>query len=162
MASLSLVALPPNVSKSDDVHALRVYVDEQRKHLQQLVGGMQNDFKRMTHIFEKSLIPNFPSHDIDTTQDSSAANQHPQSQPLFGMPMNFYTEQPQSPPPVCEKSTPLEMPMNSYTEQPQPPPPACEKSTPLRMAGLRPGLSPDSPAQRWLDSGLATDHRNSH
>jgi hypothetical protein len=67
LTSLRPTALAPNVSKFDDVHFLRVYVDEQREQLQQLIGGMQDDFKRMTHIFEKSVILNFPSHDNDAT-----------------------------------------------------------------------------------------------
>jgi hypothetical protein len=79
LASLRPVALAPNVSKSDDVHTLRVFVDEQREQFQQLVEGMQNDFKRMTHVFEKFVAPNFPSHNIDATQDSSATNRHSQS-----------------------------------------------------------------------------------
>lgn len=51
LTSLRPAVLTPNVSKFDDVHALRVYVDEQREQFQQLVGDMQNDFKKNdTHI----------------------------------------------------------------------------------------------------------------
>jgi hypothetical protein len=73
--NLRPATLEPNVSKFDNVHALRVYVDEQREHFHQIVGGIQNDLK-MTHIFKKSVAPNFPSHDINATQESSTANEH--------------------------------------------------------------------------------------
>jgi hypothetical protein len=79
MTNFRPTALTPIVSKSDDVHVLRVYVDEQTKQFQQIGRGMQNDFKRMTRVFEKFVAPNFPSHDIDATQDSLATNGHSQS-----------------------------------------------------------------------------------
>lgn len=49
--------------------------------------------KRMTSVFEKSIAPNFPSHDIDATQESSTANGHPNSQPIYGMSMTSHTRQ---------------------------------------------------------------------
>jgi hypothetical protein len=48
----------------------------------------------------KSVVLNFPSHEVQTkknTHGSSAANWHNQSQPLYGMSMNTYPEQPQLP-----------------------------------------------------------------
>jgi hypothetical protein len=87
-----------------------VYVDEQREQFQQIVEVMQNDFKRMTHIFEISVAPNGTSHDIDATQDSSPANGHSQPPPINGMLMNSYSGQPQPPPPAWENPRPYTRP----------------------------------------------------
>ena len=58
--------------------------------------------------FDKSTIANFPSHEVElgeNTCDSSAADWHGQSQPLYGMPMDTYPEQPQ----IGSKSADLHM-----------------------------------------------------
>jgi hypothetical protein len=49
---------------------------------------MQNDYKRLVHAFDKSIATSFPSHKVESgenTCDSSAADWHGQSQPLYGM-----------------------------------------------------------------------------
>jgi hypothetical protein len=64
---------------------------------------MEEDFRKMKPVFEKSTFPNFPSHDIDaiaTTQNSLTTNGYSQTQPFYGMPMNSYVGQPQPPPPI--------------------------------------------------------------
>jgi hypothetical protein len=44
--------------------------------MQQILGGMQEDYRRLAHVFNKLAITNFPLHEVETkehTQDSSAA-----------------------------------------------------------------------------------------
>jgi hypothetical protein len=56
--------------------------------MQQILGGIQDDYKRLARVFDKSAITNFPLHKVDmreNTRDSSALNWHDQSQPLYGM-----------------------------------------------------------------------------
>jgi hypothetical protein len=33
--------------------------------MQQIIGGMQNDYKRLVDVFDKSTIKNFPSHEVE-------------------------------------------------------------------------------------------------
>jgi hypothetical protein len=47
--------------------------------MQEIVGGMQNDYKRLVRAFDKSTVVNFPSHEVESgenTCDSSAADCH--------------------------------------------------------------------------------------
>jgi hypothetical protein len=58
---------------------------------------MQDDCKRLARAFDKYVVANFPMHEVVTKEnvhDSSATNWHDQSQPLYGMWMNLYPEQP--------------------------------------------------------------------
>jgi hypothetical protein len=71
---------------------------------------MQDDYKSLARAFDKSVVANFPSHEIQTkknTHDSSTANWHDQSQPLYGISMNTSPEQPQPPTQIGGKSTNL-------------------------------------------------------
>jgi hypothetical protein len=64
----------------------------------------------MTRVFEKSVVTNFPLHEIDvraTTHQSSATNGHSRTQPSYGMQMNSYAKQPQPPPLFWDKPTVL-------------------------------------------------------
>ena len=73
---------------------------------------MQEDHRKLVRAFEKSTVPNFPSHNVGTTHDaleSSAANGHVQPQPLYGMPLNSYVEKTQPPTQVWKK--PADLPM---------------------------------------------------
>jgi hypothetical protein len=66
--------------------------------MQHIVGGIQKDYKRIVRAFDKSTVANFPSHEVElgeNTRNSSATGCHYQSQPLYGMPMDMYPEQPQ-------------------------------------------------------------------
>jgi hypothetical protein len=66
--------------------------------MQNIIGGMQNDYRRLVRAFDKSSIANFPSHEVElggNTCNTSAIGCHDQSQPLYGMPMDTYPEQPQ-------------------------------------------------------------------
>jgi hypothetical protein len=69
--------------------------------MQQIIGGMQDDYNRLTCAFDKSVVANFPSHKIETKENthdpSSAANWYDQSQPLYRMSMNTSPKQPHPP-----------------------------------------------------------------
>jgi hypothetical protein len=69
---------------------------------------MQNDYRRLARAFDKSSIANFPSHEVElggNTRNTSAISCHDQSQPLYGMSMDTYPEQPQ----IGSKSADLHM-----------------------------------------------------
>jgi hypothetical protein len=79
-------------------------------------NGMQNDYRRLVRAFDKSNIANFPSHEVEVggnTCNTSAIGCHDQSQPLYGMPMDAYPEQPQ----IDSKSANLHMPGPSARER---------------------------------------------
>jgi hypothetical protein len=89
----------PNVNNTNGLQSLKNYVDEQREQMQNIIGDMQNDYRRLVRAFDKSSIANFPSHEVelgDNTRNTSARGCHDQSQPLYGMLMDTYPEQPQS------------------------------------------------------------------
>jgi hypothetical protein len=70
---------------------------------------MQNDYRRLVRAFDKSSIANFPSHEVElggSTRNTSTIGCHDESQPLYGMPMDAYPEQPQ----IGSKSADLHMP----------------------------------------------------
>jgi hypothetical protein len=106
----------PNVSNKNELQSLKNYVDEHREQMQNIIGGMQNDYRRLVRAFDKSNIANFPSHDDElggNTRNTSTIGCHHQSQPLYGMPMDTYPEQPQ----IGSKSTDLHMPGPSARER---------------------------------------------
>jgi hypothetical protein len=97
-ASLQPTPDIPNVSNTNELQSLKNYVDEQREQMQNIIEDMQNDYRRLVHAFDKSSIANFPSHKVelgDNARNTSARGCHDQSQPLYGMPMDPYPEQPQ-------------------------------------------------------------------
>jgi hypothetical protein len=76
--------------------------------MQNIIGGMQNDYRRLVRAFDKSTIANFPSHEAElggNTCNTSAIGCHDQSQPIYGMPMDTYPEQPE----IGNKSADLHM-----------------------------------------------------
>jgi hypothetical protein len=80
--------------------------------MQNIIGGMQNDYRRLVRAFDKSTIANFPSHEVElgeNTRDSSAAGCHDQSQPHYGMPIDTYPGQPQPPTHIGDKFADLRM-----------------------------------------------------
>jgi hypothetical protein len=84
--------------------------------MQNIIGGMQNDYRRLVRAFDKSSIANFPSHEVKlggNTRNTSAISCHDQSQPLYGMSMDTYPEQPQ----IGSKSADLHMPGPSARER---------------------------------------------
>jgi hypothetical protein len=84
--------------------------------MQNIIRGMQNDYRRLARAFDKSSIANFPSHEVElggNTRNTSAVGCHDQSQPLYGMPMDTYPEQPQ----IDSKSADLHMPRPSARER---------------------------------------------
>jgi hypothetical protein len=83
-----------------------MFVVEQREQMQNIIGGMQNDYRRLARAFDKSSIANFPSHKVElggNTRNTSAIGCH--DQPLYGMPMDTYPEQQQ----IGSKSADLDM-----------------------------------------------------
>jgi hypothetical protein len=34
--------------------------------MQQIIGGMQDDYKRLARAFDKSIVANFPTHEVET------------------------------------------------------------------------------------------------
>jgi hypothetical protein len=76
--------------------------------MQHIVGVIQKDYKRLVRVFDKSTVANFPSHEVElgeNTRNSSATGCHDQSQPLYGMSMDTYHEQP----PIGSKLADLHM-----------------------------------------------------
>jgi hypothetical protein len=68
--------------------------------MQNIIGGMQKDYRRLVHVFDKSTFANFPSHEVELRKnmcDSSATGCHDQSQPLYGMTIDMYPGKPQPP-----------------------------------------------------------------
>jgi hypothetical protein len=87
----------PNVSNTSELQSLKNYVDEQREQMQNIIRGMQNDYRRLVRVFDKSTVASFPSHEVElgkNTRNASTIGCHDQSQPLYGMPMDTYPEQP--------------------------------------------------------------------
>jgi hypothetical protein len=116
LASLRPTPDIPNVSNTNELQSLKNYVDEQREQMSNIIGGMQNDYRRLVRAFDKSSIANFPSHEVElggNTRNTSAIGCHDQSQPLYGMPMDTYPEQPQ----IGSKSADLHMPGPSTRER---------------------------------------------
>jgi hypothetical protein len=76
------------------INLLKHYIDHQRYTLEQCMGGVEELLKKLTRIlFEKSIVPSFPSHEVaieTTSLDASTTNGSPQSQPLYGMLINSY------------------------------------------------------------------------
>jgi hypothetical protein len=96
----------PNVSNTNELQSLKNYVDEQREQMQNIIGGMQNDYRRLARAFDKSSIANFPSHEVElggNTRNTSVVGCH--DQPFYGMTMDTYPEQPQ----IGSKSADLHM-----------------------------------------------------
>jgi hypothetical protein len=88
----------PNVSNTNELQSLKNYVDEQREQMQNIIRDMQNDYRRLARAFDKSSIANFLSQEVElggNTRNTSAVGCHDQSQPLYGIPMDTYPEQPQ-------------------------------------------------------------------
>jgi hypothetical protein len=88
----------PNVSNTNELQSLKAYIDEQQEQMQHIVGGIQKDYKRIVRAFDKFNVAKYSSHEVElgkNTRNSSATGCHDQSQPLYGMPMDTYPEQPQ-------------------------------------------------------------------
>jgi hypothetical protein len=64
-ASLRPTPEIPNVSNTNELQSLRNYVDEQREQMQNIIGGMQSDYRILVRAFDKSNIANFPSHEVE-------------------------------------------------------------------------------------------------
>ena len=171
LASLRPTPDIPNVSNTNELQSLRNYVDEQREQMQNIIGDMQNDYRRLVRAFDKSSIANFPSHEVelgDNARNTLARGCHDQSQPLYGMPMDTNPEQPQ----IGSKSVDLHMsgPSGPATvvpifnelprHAPEPPHMAQNLSYPIGSSAYNDGRSahnhgrsgpcPDSPHMTFL------------
>jgi hypothetical protein len=62
LASLQPATATPKVSETNKIQSLTPYIDEQRDQMQQIIRGMQSDYKRLAHTFDKSVVANFLSH----------------------------------------------------------------------------------------------------
>jgi hypothetical protein len=70
LASLQPTMVTPKVSDTNELQSLKAYIDEQRDQRQQIIGGMQNNYKRLVRAFDKSTITNFPSHEVDLRENT--------------------------------------------------------------------------------------------
>jgi hypothetical protein len=80
--------------------------------MQCIVGGIQNDHKRLVRALDKSTIANLPSHEVELreyTRNSSATCCHDQSQPLYGMAIDMYLGQQYPPTHIGDKFANLRM-----------------------------------------------------
>jgi hypothetical protein len=80
--------------------------------MQNIIGDMQNDYRRLVRAFDKSTIANFPSHEFELGENmcnSSATSCHDQLQPLYGMPIDTCPGQPQPPTHIGNKLVDLHM-----------------------------------------------------
>jgi hypothetical protein len=71
-----------NVSNTNELQSLKNYIDEQREQMQNILGGMHNDYRRLARAFDKSSITNFPSHEVElggNTRNTSAIGCHDQA-----------------------------------------------------------------------------------
>jgi hypothetical protein len=88
--------------------------------MQNIIGCMQNDYRRLVRAFDKSTIANFSSHEVElgeNMRDSSATGCHDQSQPLYGMPIDMYPGQPHPPTHIGDKFADLRMSEPSARER---------------------------------------------
>jgi hypothetical protein len=86
----------PEVSDTNELQSLKNYIDEQRDQIQNIIGGMQKDFRWLVRAFDKPTIANFSLHEVElgeNTRDSSATGCHDQSQPLYVMSIDTYPRQ---------------------------------------------------------------------
>jgi hypothetical protein len=110
----------PEVSNTNELHSLKNHVDEQREQMQNIIGGMQNYYRRLVRAFDKSTVANFPSHEVElgeNTCNSSATSYHDQLQPLYGMPIDTCPRQPQPPTHTGNKLADLHMTRPSARER---------------------------------------------
>jgi hypothetical protein len=79
LASLLPTTTTPKVSDTNELQSLKNYIDEQRDQMQNIIGGMQKDYRTLVHAFDKSTVSNFPSHEVElgeNTRNSSATSCH--------------------------------------------------------------------------------------
>jgi hypothetical protein len=60
LASVRPTMAIPKVSDTNELQSLKAYIDETQDQMQQIIGGMQNDYRRLVRAFDKSTIENFP------------------------------------------------------------------------------------------------------
>jgi hypothetical protein len=102
----------PEVSDTNELQSLKNSIDEQQDQMQNIIGGIQKDYRSLVRAFDKFTVANFPSHEVELGENmynSSATSCHDQSQPLYGMPIDTYPEQPQLPAHIGDKLADLRM-----------------------------------------------------
>jgi hypothetical protein len=148
-----------NVSNTNELQSLKTYIDEQRKQMQHIVGGIQKDYKRIVRAFDKSTVANFSSHEVElgeNTRNASAIDCHDQPQSLYGMSMDTYPEHPQ----IGSKLADLHMSESSARERG---PSGPTTASPIFNELLRYASEPPHVTQtlKHPDKRSAYDHRRS-
>jgi hypothetical protein len=65
LASLQPTTTTPEVSGTNELQSLKIFIDEQRDQMQNIIGGMQKDYRRLVRAFDKSIVAKFPSHEVE-------------------------------------------------------------------------------------------------
>ena len=79
LALLRPVTSTHKESETNEVQSLRSYIDEQREQMQQIIWGMQNNYKRLARTLVKPVVTNFTLYEVETREnarDSSATDWH--------------------------------------------------------------------------------------
>jgi hypothetical protein len=71
LASLRPTTTTPEVSATNELQSLKYYIDEQRDQMQNIIGGMQKDYRRLVLVFDKSIVANFPSDEVELGENMS-------------------------------------------------------------------------------------------
>jgi hypothetical protein len=93
VASLLSSLQVPNVSKPDDIQFIKKYVDHQQNQMKQQIVGLEESIRKLTCMFEKSIVPSFLSYETSnriSMPNTSTTNGDSHPQPLYGMSMNSY------------------------------------------------------------------------
>jgi hypothetical protein len=61
LAALRSTTNTPEVSDTNELQSLKNHIGEQRDQMQNIIGGMQKDYRRLVRVFDKSTVANFPS-----------------------------------------------------------------------------------------------------
>jgi hypothetical protein len=69
LASLQPTAATLKLSETNEIQSLRSYIDEQQEKMQQIIWGMQDDYKRLARAFDKFVVANFPTHEVETKEN---------------------------------------------------------------------------------------------
>jgi hypothetical protein len=70
LVALESTTNTPEVSDTNDLQSLKNYIDEQRDRIQNIIGGMQKDYRRLVRALDKSTVANFPSHEVELGENT--------------------------------------------------------------------------------------------
>jgi hypothetical protein len=63
VASLLSLLQVPDVTKPHDIQSIKHYVDQQQDQIEQQIGGLEESFRKLTRVLEKSVASSFPSYE---------------------------------------------------------------------------------------------------